>query len=222
MSKEDSLKVKKRWSTKAVMNQIYDQHMWGGVDYDFYSGSGSHDSKFVAPYIKVVSEFLKSFKEPLIICDLGCGDFNIGSQLVSYTQKYIAIDVVDALIERNRIFFKEDNLIFQCLDICKDEIPDADCLMIRQVMQHLSNAEIKILAEKFKKYKFVIVTEHLPSSNFKPNVDKITGQGIRLKKRSGVIITEDPFNLKPLKEDVFLQVAYDDKSVIKTTIYQFF
>lgn len=223
MGKEKKvLNEKKRWSTKAVMTQIYNQHMWGGADYDFYSGTGSHDSKIVTPYVKVVSEFLKSFKEPLTVCDLGCGDFNIGRQLVHYTKKYVAIDVVDALIERNRNFFKENNLTFQCLDICKDEIPNADCLMVRQVMQHLSNTEINTLVEKFKKFKFVIITEHLPSNDFEPNVDKITGQGIRLKKKSGVVITKAPFNLKPSKEELFLEVDYDDKSVIKTIVYQNF
>jgi len=35
-----SRKPKKPWPTKAVMQQIYEQHLWGGKDFDFYSGEG--------------------------------------------------------------------------------------------------------------------------------------------------------------------------------------
>ena len=48
--------------------------------------------------------------------DVGCGDFNIGSQLYEYTKKYIAIDVVDELIYRNKLKYKSINLEFYVLD----------------------------------------------------------------------------------------------------------
>ena len=56
-------------------------HLWGGKDFDFYSGSGSHDSQIIEPYLDAVSTFLKSHNNTLTVCDLGCGDFNIGKQL---------------------------------------------------------------------------------------------------------------------------------------------
>ncbi len=71
-------KNKSPWPTKAVMNQIYDEHLWGGENFDFYSGVGSHNPKIINPYINAISEFLKSLKKPITLCDLGCGDFNIG------------------------------------------------------------------------------------------------------------------------------------------------
>jgi hypothetical protein len=212
-------KDKKRWPAKAVMDQIYTNYMWGGKQYDFYSGDGSHDEKIVAPYVQVVSDFLKSFEKPLSVCDLGCGDFNIGMQLVNYTSNYIGVDVVDNLIERNRQRFTKNNLSFECLDICKDELPDADCAIVRQVMQHLSNNEIKQLVTKFKKYKYVIVTEHVPVAIFTPNIDIVTGQGIRLKKKSGVVLTTEPFNLDVISENRILEIIHDDKSMIVTMAY---
>lgn len=42
-------KVKAPWPTKDVMTQIYDRHLWGGNEFDFYSGAGSHDPKIIAP-----------------------------------------------------------------------------------------------------------------------------------------------------------------------------
>ncbi|MDP5081903.1 MAG: SAM-dependent methyltransferase, partial [Winogradskyella sp.] len=83
MSKFQSLeqmpkKEKKPWPTKDVMDQIYQKHLWGGKDYDFYSGDGSHDLDIIKPYLEAVISFLRSHNNELTVCDLGCGDFNIG------------------------------------------------------------------------------------------------------------------------------------------------
>ena len=220
--KKESDQLKKRWPTKNVMNQIYENSMWGGDGSDFYSGIGSHDPEMVTPYVTVIASFLKSFKEPLTVCDLGCGDFNVGIQLVDFSKLYIGVDIVEDLIIRNKARFKKNNLDFQCLNICEDKLPSADCIILRQVMQHLSNNEIKQLTAKLKAYKYVLVTEHLPATEFIANQEIITGQGIRLKKNSGVDLTRAPFNLKPILENKILVVKHDHKSEICTTFYQIF
>ena len=66
---------------------------------------------------------------------------------LKYTKKYIAVDIVENLIERNKTLFKEDNLEFHCLDIVEDDLPKADCIILRQVLQHLSNAEIETIVK---------------------------------------------------------------------------
>lgn len=210
---------KEAWPTRDVMHQIYEQKMWGGST-DFYSGIGSHSPKIVNPYIKEVVIFLGSFDEKLVVCDLGCGDFNVGSQLVYQTKKYIAIDIVPSLIERNKDTFKSNNLEFLCLDICEDALPKADCVIIRQVMQHLSNKEIASLLSKLGDYKYLILTEQLPLGSFVPNKDIISGQGIRLKKNSGVAILEPPFNMKTKLIKNLMTSPCDSKSAIFTNLYQ--
>lgn len=189
-------KTKKPWPTKDVMNQIYEMHLWGGHTFDFYSGFGSHNPEIINSYLNAIVSFLKSHKTPLIVCDLGCGDFNIGKNLTQYTKKYNAIDIVENLIDRNKTLYKEDNLFFGCLDITKDELPEADCVILRQVLQHLSNKEIESITKKLANYKYIILTEHLPMGNFEPNKDINSGQGIRLKQISGINILEPPFSFK--------------------------
>lgn len=215
-------KNKKRWPTKEVMNQIYEKNLWGGIEGDFYSGGGSHDLEMLTPYLTFVSNFLSSFKDRLVVCDLGCGDFNVGIQLVQYAEKYIGVDIVADLIARNKAKFQSENLAFHCLDICTDELPKADCVLVRQVMQHLSNAEIQSLLERLQQYAFLLVTEHLPNTPFIPNIDIITGQGTRLKKNSGVDLTAEPFCLKPKTVLQEIKVPVDENSMIFTTIYQNF
>ena len=205
------------------MAQIYEKNLWGGEKSKFYSGFGSHHHETVDPYIAVLTAFLKDFKTPPVVCDLGCGDFNIGKELVKYSKKYIAVDIVPELIARNKKEFQADNLEFRELDIAKDELPLGDGAILRQVLQHLSNAEIISVVEKLYAYKYVLLTEHLPKDDFEPNKDIISGQGIRLKKQSGVNLLAAPFCFKVVKEKQLLLINSNDfEGFVVTTLYQVF
>jgi len=215
------MKKKTPWPTAKAMEQIYDLHLWGGKEFDFYSGEGSHHPKIVQPYLSVVTTVLQTFKQPPIICDLGCGDFNIGKHFVRLSKYYIGIDIVANLINRNKNKFVFNNLEFQCLDIAKDSLPKANVLIIRQVLQHLSNKEIIDVVKKMYNYSYVILTEHLPLGTYNANLDIISGQGIRLKKNSGVHLLKAPFCLKVKKETELLSVVTNDKKgKIVTTLLE--
>ncbi|MDY8137292.1 class I SAM-dependent methyltransferase [Aquimarina sp. 2201CG5-10] len=221
--KNETKKIKKPWPTKDAMEQVYKMKLWGDNESDYYSGTGSHHPDIVNPYINVITSFLTSFKNPLLVCDLGCGDFNVGKELVKYSKKYIAVDIVTDLIERNKKKFKEENLEFHCLDIAVDDIPSGDCVLLRQVLQHLSNAEVQSILNKLTDFKYVILTEHIPDEEFIPNKDIISGQGIRLKKQSGLNVLASPFNLKVKEEKQLLSIKSNDfKGVIVTTLYKIF
>ena len=211
---------RKPWPTKKVMEQIYDQNLWGGNNNEFYSGSGSHNPNIIKPYLEVIISFLNSFQYPITVLDLGCGDFNVARQLLTFSKKYIAVDIAENLVNFNKEKFKQDNLEFYCLDISKALLPNADVVILRQVLQHISNEEIQSVLNKLKEYKYVILTEHLPNQDFVPNIDIISGQGIRIKKQSGLLITEEPFNFKYRKQlELQSTILDNNKGVIKTWLY---
>lgn len=215
--------TKKPWPTKDAMHQVYELGLWGSNNSQFYSGEGSHKSEIVTPYTELVIQFLKSFKSPISVLDLGCGDFNIGKHFIDFTKNYVAVDIVENLIDYNKNVFNAANLDFLCLDIAKDHLPAADCIIVRQVLQHLSNAEVQKVTEKFINYKYVILTEHLPNGNFTPNKDIISGQGIRIKKQSGINLLEAPFYLKIKAEKQLLSYSLpNNKGIIKTVLYTMF
>jgi hypothetical protein len=220
MIKSISENKKKPWPTKDAMEQVYEMNLWGGGEFDFYSGDGSHQSEIVEPYIKVLVSFLESFEKPLTVCDFGCGDFNIGNQLVKYTKNYIALDIVESLINYNKEKFNKENLEFRCLDIAVDTIPSGDCAVVRQVLQHVSNDEVQNVLCKLSSFKYVIVTEHIPNGDFVANKDIISGQGIRLKKNSGLDLLAPPFNFQIKEEKVLIKVVLgNNKGIIVTTLY---
>jgi 2-polyprenyl-3-methyl-5-hydroxy-6-metoxy-1,4-benzoquinol methylase len=215
-----NIKEKQPWPTKAAMEQVYEMNLWGGKGSEFYSGEGSHHAELVNPYIVVLKTFLAPFHPQLTVCDLGCGDFNVGKELVKSAKKYVAADIVSDLIEFNKEKFNEDNLEFHCLDIAVDDLPEGDVVILRQVLQHLSNGEIQNILSKLIKYKYIILTEHIPLGDFTPNKDILSGQGIRLKKRSGVDIMEPPFNFKVKEEKELLSIILNNgNGVVVTTLY---
>ena len=85
---------------------------------------------------------------------MGCGDFVVGSKIRSLCNQYIACDIVAPLIEYNKKKYQPLNVDFRTLNLISDNLPSADVVFIRQVLQHLSNIEIKNiipkLAQNFK------------------------------------------------------------------------
>ena len=170
-------------------------------------------------------KFILSLPNKPNVVDLGCGDFVIGSKIRRLCNNYIAIDIFDQLIDYNKKKYKELNVDFRVLDITSDELPSADICFVRQVLQHLSNQSILQFLEAIKnKYKYLIITEHLPSSNFfKANLDKPTGPDTRLFDKSGVILTKPPFNLKVIEDIDICETRSDSiEGVVKTKLLQLF
>jgi hypothetical protein len=150
--------------------------------------------------------------------DLGCGDFNIGSQLVGETKSYIACDIVPELITHHRSKYLNSNLQFFEVNMINDVLPEGEVVTIRQVLQHLNNKQIGQVIPKLAKYKYLILTEHLPNGEFEPNKDKDTGPDIRTAINSGVVLTSPPFNLKTKETKILCEVKLP-KGNIQTVLY---
>ena len=212
-----------------IFKEIYLNKLWTPknikLEHKFYSGVGSYFSEFVEKYIEEINQFILSLPSKPNVVDLGCGDFVIGSKIRKLCNNYIAADIFDQLIDYNKKKYKELNVDFRVLDITSDELPSADICFVRQVLQHLSNQSILQFLEAIKnKNKYLIITEHLPSSNFfKANLDKPTGPDIRLFDKSGVILTKPPFNLKVIKDIDICETRSDSiEGVLKTKLLQLF
>jgi len=147
----------------------------------------------VGPYCHQVEAFIRA-NDIRAIVDLGCGDFMVGSRLLDPLRDYTAIDIVAELLEENRRRYAGMPVTFLCRDIVSDELPDADLCLVRQVLQHLSNAEILHILPKLTKYRYTIVTEHVYiGRGLRPNLDKPHGPGTRIPRRSGVFLECPPF-----------------------------
>ncbi len=206
-----------------IFSEIYARAMWGSAeDSDgFSSGHGSHIATHVEPYVVAVSQFLRAFATPPNVVDLGCGDFNVGRQIREHCAGYVACDVVPGLIERNRKKFCDLGVEFRCVDIISDPLPPGDVVILRQVLQHLSNEHIMRVVNNLGGYGYVVLTEYLPEGTFVPNVDQPTGRFSRLARgiESGVVLTREPFFLKARSEKLIC-CSREPPGLVTTLVYE--
>jgi len=198
---------------------IYRDAYWGGREQDFYSGHGSHTPAVIGPYVSAVRAFLASRPSAPVVVDVGCGDFVASGRLVDLARSFVACDVVPDLIERNRRRFARDHLTFTVLDAIADPLPPGDVVIVKQVLQHLSNADIGVIVGKLAQYPTWIVCEHVPAGTFVANLDKPTDGDTRLPRRSGVVLTEAPFRVRARKT-VLCEPA-SEGAIIRTVAYEF-
>lgn len=211
-----------------IFDSIYAEGMWGrGPGGEGTSGSGSHTSELTEIYVAAVGEFLDRIGTPTTVVDLGCGDFSVGSRIAPSADRYLACDVSSVILARNRERWSLPNVEFRQLDVSTDVLPTARVAFVRQVLQHLSNADITRFVERLeadRPFDFLVVTEHLPKAgDFICNLDKDSGANIRLYRNSGVVLHEAPFGLTALERGILCEgdeVVYGIPGVIRTVAYR--
>lgn len=210
-------------AVRNAFRKIYRKGSWGGKGERFYSGSGSHDRTIVGPYVAAIESWTAAHHRKLDAVDLGCGDFSVGNRIRPLFGRYIACDVVPELIRYNARKYPGTGVDFRVLDLCSDDLPEGDVAMLRQVLQHLPNDLIaRALPNLVARYRVLIVTEHVPSApDFVPNIDNRNPQSIRLHNDSGVVLTEPPFDLRPVQERVLCEVPQFG-GLIRTIAYRLY
>jgi hypothetical protein len=212
-------------SNREIFTNVYQNKLWGVASPEnespFYSGPGSSDPQIVDPYVETVKRFFASFPAKKKAVDLGCGDFRVGSRIIDSFDSYTACDVVPELIHFNQEYWRHLPVEFRVVDLVKDEIPTGDVLILRQVLQHLSNDDIyKFIQLIPRGFGYLLVTEHLPSEmDFIANKGKASGSDIRLGIGSGVVLTKPPFNMSFRSETRLLSVPQFGGSIV-TTLYE--
>lgn len=206
----------KRLSVEEAFSAIYRSHAWGSLhNRPYCSGDGSIREDAVGPYCQMIRDFIAGNNIKRVV-DLGCGDFAVASRLVGSGVHYIGIDVVPNLIRYNQEHFGSSAVEFCCINIIDDELPQGDLCLVRQVFQHLSNAQILKTLKSLARYRYVIATEHVyEGAGLRRNRDKPQGPGTRLPKRSGVFLESPPFNC-PAK--LTLQVPLAANEILRSVV----
>lgn len=192
----------------------------------FGSGSGSHDEKIITPYMDLLIKLIIN-NNIRLITDLGCGDFWIMRQILGFLAEknynffYNGVDVVEELIKYNSETFNQPNIKFHCMDAAQDdaELPFGELLIIRQVLQHLSNADIKKILDKAHGFKFILVTESVYDGADKIfNVDIAANKDTRGAFMSGVYLEHSPYNYKNIVHLLKIQGKNGPGDVIRTSL----
>lgn len=142
-----------------VFNDLYNKGHWGrDAEGRCNCGPGS-SLEATKDYRAFVEEFMRRHEVRSVV-DAGCGDWTFSSAMdwshVSYLGVDIASDVVDTLKKK----YSRPNVSFMVGDIT-DELPAADLLLCKDVLEHLpSDMILKFISSNLKKgrYKWAIIT----------------------------------------------------------------
>jgi len=149
-----------------TFNRIYAEGTWGkDVAGKGTSGTGS-TLEITREYRAYVEDFMKKHSVKSVV-DAGCGDWSFSSAMDWGDASYLGVDIASDVIAAVRNKHEKGKIKFQVGDIT-DELPAADLLISKDVLQHLSNELVhKFIRNNLRKgkYKWVILTNNRGSEN---------------------------------------------------------
>jgi len=171
---------------------IYKEALWGANA----AGKASSGSGSTLESTAVYRAFLQSFlREHAIhsVVDAGCGDWEFSQAMDWSGIDYKGYDVVPSVIAGDKAKFSAANIQFFTADILSEDLPSADLLISKHVLQHLTNADVARFTQ-LGKYKHVLLTDGVDARTLtSPNIDISRGQYRPLDP------TQPPFNVPGLK-----------------------
>jgi hypothetical protein len=131
---------------KEAFELIYEQNRWGSSE--SRSGRGS-TLAYTLPLRKSLTRYLHRLGVGTFL-DAPCGDFN-WMRHVSLPDgaNYIGGDIVAPLVEALRREHADARHAFHVMDIVEEPLPAADLWMCRDVLFHLSNADVAKVLRNF-------------------------------------------------------------------------
>ena len=188
-------------SSEEAFSKIYEEGVWG-VGRDGYGSSGGGSSiETTILYRQFLMEFLREHDIHSVV-DLGCGDWEFSRTIDWKGLNYTGYDVVAKLIARNQLLYGTSNIHFVHADVIHTELPCADLLICKEVLQHLTNQDIMQIMRQFHKFRFCLITNDLGSNG---DIDR---GGYR-----GLDLSQPPFSLKAEP-----MIAYENNGQIKQVI----
>lgn len=161
-----------------VFGDIYARRVWGDG-----SGGGS-DPTIAAPWCRLVEDFIHGYCIWSVL-DVGCGDGRLAGAIDWDGTRYTGIDCSRQALNMHP---KHDVRLMDALA----DLPQAtyDLVLLKEVTQHLPNAEVIRLMERLRRYPRIL---HCSGIGGTPNGDIKMGEG------RYVDLAAPPFHL-PAKE----------------------
>ena len=141
---------------RQAFEQIYAKGLWATDPQGKGTSGGGSTLQATTLYRRFLQDFMAAYRIRSVV-DAGCGDWEFSQALDWTGVDYLGVDIVPAVIEANKQRFEKPNIRFAVADIVREELPAADLLLVKDVMQHLSNADIARFARQFGRYRHVLL-----------------------------------------------------------------
>jgi hypothetical protein len=136
--------------------RIYSTNLWSDPESRSGVGSSLDATRVVRAELPVALRQL----DTRVLLDVPCGDFTWMEQVDLTGIEYIGGDIVPQIVETNQRLHSGPSRRFIHLDLTRDVLPDADVLLCRDCLVHLSYANIRIVFENIARsnIRFVLMT----------------------------------------------------------------
>ena len=139
--------------TKSKFSHIYANHVWGG---ESKSGIGSNVAN-ARPYVERLQPLIDD-PEVERVLDLGCGDWTFSQHLDLTSVEYVGIDIVPDLVNELTERYGAPNIEFVAGNFLDMDLPDADLLICKDVLQHLSREQVDRFIERLAQFPRALLT----------------------------------------------------------------
>ncbi|MES2992497.1 MAG: class I SAM-dependent methyltransferase [Pseudomonadota bacterium] len=136
---------------KDRFEQIYANNEWRHG-----SGEGSFPINNVG-YVDMLQRFMREHRIRTVI-DLGCGDWQFSKDIDWGEASYHGYDLVASVVARNVERFATDSIRFTQYGGDLAELPAADLLIAKDVLQHWSNGSIERFLRILPRYRYALIT----------------------------------------------------------------
>lgn len=117
-------------------------------------------------YIEFLNHLIQRSPTITTILDIGCGDWQIMGHVDLSGRQYLGIDVVASVVEKNNRDVGAHSVGFQVLNPCRTEIPYADLIIMKDVVQHLPGVHVQRILEQIKhRCKFAVIANDYTPQN---------------------------------------------------------
>lgn len=134
-----------------IYNEIYQQNRWGQG-----SGAGSTFEN-TALYHAFLADFLRA-NDIQSMVDVGCGDWQSMQYFDLTGIDYTGFDVASVVVDRNNAQYANDHIRFVLADAAGSELPTADLVVIKDVLQHWPTPRIQAFLPQLSRFKFALIT----------------------------------------------------------------
>ena len=196
-------------SRSEAFEAIYLTHSWGGRS---HSGPGS-DPEHSTSYLRFVNQWLEKHPDCRNIVELGCGDWATTSRIkFPPRHSYVGLDIVPGVIAMNRERYQSEAVRFECSDFLCQPPPGGDLLLIKDVLQHLTNACVHdFIRNVLPRFRYAIITNDVRKYEKwrrfgiitirrqlqEPNIDITDGSSRPLR------LDAPPFSLEPAEKSTY-------------------
>lgn len=180
----------KNKQAQKVFTEIKEGNKWGGKESVSGLGSDFIQTKII---IEEIPKLLRKYKVNTFL-DLPCGDHIWMNEVDLGQVKYTGADIVENLIIANNQKYNAPNKEFITLDLMNSKLPEADLILVRDCLVHLSFDNIKKVFANLKKSNIkYILTTTFPKT--RRNYDITTGNWRPLNLRNKPFYFPEPIDI---------------------------